>query len=476
MNLFPSSDIRLPLVRELAGDLDTPVSAYLKLAQAFDPHGSFLLESVTGGDKIARYSFLGFNPFCELKANPEQLVIRRGDHIETRAGNPIDALQTLLAQYTLPLDHLNLPSLVGGSVGFFSWESVAHIEPVAFRHSPSTVPMAHFVFPSLMLVFDHAKRKLMLIVLAEIGKESDGHLLLKAIEKVLQTPLTAPLISVPPAASDDLFDHVTSNFSKEDFLKTVETAKRHIFEGDVFQLLLSQKFQVPQTKAPLDIYRALRLINPSPYMFFMNFGSYQLAGSSPEILVKLENRTATLRPIAGTRPRIFGKEQALIDDLLKDEKERAEHIMLVDLGRNDLGRVCESGTICVDKLMEIETYSHVLHIASNVTGTLNSEKTAFDLLKATFPAGTLSGAPKIKAIELIDQLEPDSRGPYGGALGYIDSRGNMDVCIMIRTVLIQDGVCTVQAGAGLVADSDPETEFYESRNKAKGILHACMCE
>ena len=474
-----SSFSRVAITKELAGDLDTPVSVYLKLSQHMDAHGSFLLESVTGGDKIARYSFLGFNPFCEFKANGHDIVIRHNHHLQTSSGNPIDALQAVLSQQVLLLDNLDIPALVGGAIGYFSWESIAHIEPIVFRHSipPIHTPLAHFVFPSLMVIFDHAKRKMILIALCKPGNESDGTLLLQSIEKILQTPLaTGSLIPVPGPAPDTLFDHVLSNFSKDHFMDTVKRAKNHVFEGDIFQLLLSQKFQIPQSKSPLDIYRALRLINPSPYMFFMNFGSYQLAGSSPEILVKLENKKATVRPIAGTRPRILGQEKALSEELLKDEKERSEHIMLVDLGRNDLGRVCQSGSITVEKLMEVETYSHVLHIASHITGILDNQKTAFDLFKATFPAGTLSGTPKIKAIKLIDQLEPDPRGNYAGALGYFDLHGNMDLCIMIRTALIQNGMCTVQAGAGIVADSDPETEFYESRNKAKGILHACMCE
>lgn len=444
-----------PYYRELLGDLDTPVSAYIKLNKP----ESFLLESVTGGEQVARYSFIGFDPFCSYISKADDL-------------HPVDQLQSLLNQYEIdPLPEI--PALAGGAVGFFSWEVLQTFEPIVFRDKPDTaIPMAHFIFPRSLVIFDHAQRKLLLLTLSEDHDVSAATARLDAIEAALQTPLPKSLMKMPEPSATCLAQ-VESNHSKESFQAGVLKAKSFIYEGDAFQLVLSQKFRLPQKKQSFEVYRHLRLINPSPYMFYFNFPQYQLMGSSPEMLVKLTDRKAVLRPIAGTRPRVRGQETVMIEDLKADKKEVAEHVMLVDLGRNDLGRVCDFHSVKVTELMGIETYSHVIHMVSHIEGQLKSGKTAFDLFKATFPAGTLSGTPKLRAIEIIDELEPEKRGFYGGALGYFDLRGNMDLCIIIRTILSQNNTLTVQAGAGLVADSDPETEYEESCNKAKGMIQAC---
>jgi anthranilate synthase component 1 len=446
----------IPVFRKLTADLDTPVSIYLKLKGA----STFLLESVTGGEQVARYSFIGIDPFLSL--------------CETSLGGIVDRLSSMVLQYDVQ-PHPDLPPFIGGAVGYFSWDVVYEIEKIAARQKSSDFPLAHFLFPRSLVVFDHVKRELILITLREESEDrSIANDRLDAIEKQLTIPLQESAFLPVSCFAGDPFDFVSSETSADTFKEQVDLVKKHIYEGDVFQLVLSQKFSMKTSSSPFDIYRKLRAINPSPYMYFFDYGDYQIVGSSPELLVKLQNCVATVRPIAGTRPRIIGKEEALIADLKKDEKECAEHLMLVDLGRNDLGRVCDYNSIETTGLMNIEMYSHVLHMVSTVHGTLRKDKNAFDLFRATFPAGTLSGAPKVRAIEIIETMEPKSRGLYGGALGYIDFRGNMDLCIIIRTAVIKDGVATVQAGAGLVADSDPAKENDECCNKARGVLLAMM--
>jgi len=450
--------------REFTGDLDTPVSVYLKLKES----PSFLLESVTGGEHIARYSFIGFDPLWTYTFENGKSVVSDPQLQTLLKHHPIDDLQRLIQNYTLKASD-DFPSLVGGAVGFFSWEIIEYIESITLSQH-SDVPVAHYIFPKSLVIFDHAKRSMVLVTLSQDQNIAEVEKRLDDIEAKLHKPLQASPIPLHQQTPENILDHVKTNMTPEQYCNRVEEGKKHIFEGDVFQLVLSQRFETPQTKTPFDVYRNLRLINPSPYMFFMDVGHFQLSGSSPEILVKVNQKKAIVRPIAGTRPRIKGLEKKVIDDLLADEKEKSEHIMLVDLGRNDLGRVCDYDTIEVNPLMEIEAYSHVYHMVSQVEGQLSDGKTAFDVFKATFPAGTLSGAPKIRAIEIIDELEPTPRGLYGGALGYFDVRGNMDLCIIIRTVFARNKQFSIQAGAGIVADSDPKTEYQESLNKAKGML------
>ncbi|MFC1616801.1 anthranilate synthase component I [Candidatus Margulisiibacteriota bacterium] len=460
----------IPIYKEILGDFDTPVSLYLKLNQP----QSFLLESVTGGEQVARYSFIGLDPFCSfINDGTKNLIEIEGEKFSNLA-NPIDELQKLVEKYKFEnVDHL--PCLIGGAIGFFSWETIFHIEDISRKEKTKTsFPLAQFLFPRSLVVFDHVKRKIIIISLAEAGQEEKANTRIERLEKLIKTPLKNTSSDFDLGPLDDPFKNVSSNYQKEDFIKAVKKVKNHIYEGDIFQLVLSQNFTCKSQKLPFDVYRKLRYINPSPYMFYFNLDDYQLIGSSPEILVRSDDNIAQVRPIAGTRPRRDKNEEKLIEELKNDEKEKAEHIMLLDLGRNDLGRVCEYDTVKTTALMEIEKYSHVLHMSSNVTGKLAKGKTAFDLFKATFPAGTVSGAPKIKAIEIIEGLEPAERGPYAGALGYFDFRGNMDLCIIIRTILAKNKVYSVQAGAGIVADSVPEKEFEETKNKAKGMIEACL--
>ena len=459
----------VPVYKEIMGDLNTPVSALLKL----DQPNCFLLESVTGGENVARYSFLGFDPFCTFISRNGVSEYIIGDQVVKSEENPIDILEQLTQSYDVE-ENEELPPFIGGAVGYFSWEIYEYIENVRFKEKNGTpFPLAHFMFPRCMMIFDHAMRKIILVVLSEKDKVQDAYEQIDDIKSMLMKPYPYPIFDLYKNSADDIFSAVKSNSEKSQYMSDVERVKKHIYEGDVFQLVLSQKFSIEAQKKPFDVYRSLRGLNPSPYMFYFNFDEYHIVGSSPEILTRLEGRKATVRPIAGTRPRIRGVEQELVRDLMSDAKECAEHIMLVDLWRNDLGRVCQYDSVFTTDLMDVEYYSHVLHMVSNVEGELLPDKTAFDLFKATFPAGTLSGAPKVKAVKIIEELEVDKRGPYGGALGYFDFRGNMDLCIVIRTILCDGDQFYIQAGAGIVADSDPEKEYLECRNKAKGMLEAC---
>lgn len=459
-----------PIYRKLIADLDTPVSVYLKLQRP----NSFLLESVIGGEQVARYSFIGLDPFLTMLTTEGETTIIEGQKKTNLPLGAIDGLESIVSRYHME-KHPDLPPFIGGAVGFFSWEVIHDIESIQrFEKPGSPFPIAQFLFPQSIVVFDHAKRELILVTLVQENLLSDAEKRLDALEESLKKSLPTSAILTPTEITEDPFAYVESNYDEATFKAQIAQVKKHIYEGDVFQLVLSQKFKIKSNKNPMDIYRKLRSINPSPYMYFFDFGDYHIIGSSPEILVRLEEGIATVRPIAGTRPRIHGQEEALITELKQDPKECAEHLMLVDLGRNDLGRVCEFNSIQTTDLMSIEAYSHVLHMVSSIQGTLRPDKNAFDLFKATFPAGTLSGAPKIRAMQIIENLEPEQRGLYGGALGYIDFRGNMDLCIIIRTILAKNNTLYIQAGAGLVADSDPDLEYEESRNKAKGVLQACL--
>ena len=479
----------IPFRRDLVADLDTPVSVYLQLRQPY----SFLLESVTGGEHIARYSIIGFDPLCRLRTydTHTHVVDRHGE--ETVLALPIlEALEEHYRRFHVQLPE-DWPFFPGGAVGFFSWETFGRMEPVVFATDKPglKLPSAEFVFPSSMVVFDHVKRMMSVVVFATENEAAHAEQRLSAIIAQIRQPKQHPILPVP--TETDPFKQAVPGMSDAAFFDMVKQGKRHIYEGDVFQIVLSQPFFTESHKDPFDVYRSLRLINPSPYMFFFDMHDYQFAGASPEILVRLQDRDAVVRPIAGTRPRILGQEADQQLSLSQDEKEVAEHIMLVDLGRNDLGRVCEAVT--TSDLMTFESYSHVIHMVSHVKGRLREGLTAFDLFRATFPAGTLSGTPKIRAVALIDKLEPYQRGPYGGALGYIDFKGNMDLCIMIRTTVsvsgenrallssgipaeaCRDGAArlyVVHAGAGVVADSDPEYELKECRAKARGVLSACL--
>ena len=462
------------IYRELHADLETPTSLYLKL-RGNGP--SFLLESVEGGEQIARYSFIGVSPRAKYVTRANQVTITSGENIRTivldPGSDPTHFLEAEMQRFHAePV--AGLPRFVGGMVGYLGYEAVRHFEPkLGTLMAPSHLPDAIHLLSDTVVAFDHARRNLFVIAHVIDGDEAAALRKLDEIETLLRAPLPA---STPKTTRPS---ETRSNISKEDFEKMVRTAKQYISAGDIFQVVLSQRFSRKTTAEAFDIYRAVRRVNPSPYMFFFDFGDVDgaplyLVGASPEMLVRLEEGKASVRPIAGTRPRGADPkaDEALAADLLADPKERAEHVMLVDLGRNDIGRVCEYGTVKVPEFFIIERYSHVMHIVSHVEGKLRPELSAFDLVRAAFPAGTVSGAPKVRAMEIIAELEPDARGPYAGMVGYFGFDGAMDTCITIRTLVAHGKTVTVQAGAGIVADSDPATEYQETLNKAKAMMKA----
>lgn len=491
----------VPVYQEWVADLDTPVSAWYRVC-AGQPY-SFLLESIEGGEKLGRYSLLGCDPLWVLEARGDRTTqTYRDGSTRTFEGDPFPALAHCLEPYhpvTLP----QLPPGIGGLFGFWGYELIHWIEPRVPIYSASEDDLPDGVWMQVdnLLIFDQVKRKIWAIAYADLRDPNTdlAQAYQQACDRVtqlvnkLQSPVSeqATLLAWNPPSTDSpqTSDFYTSNTTQAQFCANVEKAKAHIHAGDIFQVVISQRLSADYSGDPFALYRSLRLINPSPYMAYFNFGNWQIIGSSPEVMVKAEHgpdrnapMIATVRPIAGTRRR--GKtpqeDAALAEDLLQDPKEIAEHVMLVDLGRNDLGRVCMNGTVSVDELMVIERYSHVMHIVSNVVGQLAPGKTAWDLLKACFPAGTVSGAPKIRAMEIIHDLEPCRRGPYSGAYGYYDFEGQLNTAIAIRTMVVrsQGGdkhTVSVQAGAGLVADSQPEKEFEETLNKARGMLEAMRC-
>ncbi|MDW8327624.1 MAG: anthranilate synthase component I [Anaerolineales bacterium] len=465
-----------PIVRELPADLDTPATAYLKL-RGRGP--SFLLESVEGGERVARYSFIGLRPRARYLLRGHTLT-RETNGEARRLPIPRDrdflhTLQSELAQYP-PVARDGLPRFLGGLVGYLGFETLRHFEPVLDPrlHHPS-LPDAVFLFTDTLVAFDHARSNLLLMTYDFDGDGAAAEARLDEIEALLRGP--RPDLQSP--ITNHQFSVFQSNMARSDYEQMVQAAKEYIAAGDIFQVVLSQRFTRQTGAHPFNIYRAARRLNPSPYMFYFEFGEVDgepvyLVGASPEMMTRLEGRRAALRPIAGTRPRgrTPAEDAALEQDLLADPKERAEHVMLVDLGRNDLGRVCEYGSIAVPDFFTVEHYSHVMHLVSHVTGRVRAGVTAFDLVRATFPAGTLSGAPKVRACEIIAELEPEARGPYGGAVGYFSFDGALDTCIAIRTAVVHGRTVSVQAGAGIVADSDPAREYEETVNKAKAMMKA----
>lgn len=492
----------VPVYQELIADLDTPVSAWCRVC-AGQPY-SFLLESIEGGEKIGRYSLLGCDPLwiLEARGNKTNQTFRDGS-TQTFEGDPFSVLATCLEPYH-PVKLPQLPPGIGGLFGFWGYELINWIEPrvPVYAASEDDLPDGLWMQVDNLLIFDQVKRKIWAIAYAnlrapntnlETAYQQTCDRVTQLVNK-LQSPLTeqARLLAWTSPESRKQKNETTltfaSNTTKEKYCANVEKAKSHIQAGDIFQVVISQRLTAEFDGDPFALYRSLRLINPSPYMSYFHFGDWQIIGSSPEVMVKAERSApaapmvATVRPIAGTRPRgkTAQEDADLAADLLQDPKEIAEHVMLVDLGRNDLGRVCVNGTVKVDELMVIERYSHVMHIVSNVVGELAPSKTAWDLLKACFPAGTVSGAPKIRAMEIIHDLEPCRRGPYSGAYGYYDFEGQLNTAIAIRTLVVRssgNGKCavSVQAGAGLVADSVPEKEYEETLNKARGMLEAIRC-
>ena len=466
---------RIPVVREVLSDLDTPLSVYLKLADA--PH-TYLFESVEGGERFGRYSIIGLPVRRVVTFHGHRLEIRdHGQLVEARdVDDPFAEVEGLRAAYAVPKLE-GLPGFTGGLVGWFGFECIGYIEPrLATGDKPDELdtPDILLMLSEEVAVFDNLKGRLYLIVHAD-PREADAWDAAQARLDALTTKLRQPG-SYPTPITRDVLDesHFVSGFTHDGFIAAVEKSKEYIRAGDIFQVVLSQRLSVPFNARPVDVYRALRALNPSPYMYFLDVGDVQVVGSSPEILVRLEQGEVTVRPIAGTRPRgkTHDEDLALEAELLADPKERAEHLMLIDLGRNDTGRVSEAGTVQVGEQFVIERYSHVMHIVSEVTGKLLPGLSYADVLRATFPAGTVSGAPKIRALEVIRELEPIKRNVYAGSIGYIGWHGDADTAIAIRTAVIKDGRLHVQAGAGIVYDSDPEKEWDETMNKGRALFRA----
>ena len=491
----------IPVYREIMADGDTPVSAYAKLG---GEDYSFILESVIGGEKWAAYSFIGVAPRAILRVSGGRAEVEwhdvDGDGSSRRAGwdveDPTRALEEVMREWK-PVESPGLPRFWGGAVGWVSYDAVRSFEslPVIARDDDEPLPELCMVITDTLVIFDNLRQTVKVVATPYVprGEKADAAYdgAIARIDAIVdrlrgeaagaQAKQLRPMEPPPPTESGGQElrwgggAEPTSNFAKADFEAGVDTIRDYILAGDAFQIVLSQRFQVPAEGVdPFDVYRALRVVNPSPYMFHLQFPEARVTGASPETLVRCEAGTVELRPIAGTRPRGATPEEdeRMEQELLSDPKECAEHLMLIDLGRNDIGRVAQTGSVRVSDMMVIERYSHVLHIVSNVVGHLRDDQSVYDVLRATFPAGTLSGAPKIRAMEIIEELEPDRRGIYGGAVGYVSYSGNLDTAIAIRTLVERDGVIRVQAGAGLVYDSVPETEYEECLNKARAVLRA----
>jgi anthranilate synthase component 1 len=480
----------IPVTRRLLADFETPLSAYRKIRGQGE---SFLFESVEGGEHLGRYSFVGCNPRAVIRQNAARVeVIENGKVVDVftvrhepgpdndkRVNDGLQVVEQILKRYQ-PVSLPGLPRFTGGAVGFIGYEFIHDVEPVVPRPPQDELrtPTMYFLIADELLIFDRVAQTITVLVNAVIDEAaSPAEAYENAVGEIerlvalLEQPIEHVPVTVPPEVPNVPFE---SNVPKEKFFANVLKAKEYITAGDIIQVVGSQRFSTPVKAEPLDVYRAARSINPSPYMFLLELEGFALVGASPEIHVRCENRKVEIRPIAGTRPRGRTPEQDLANEkeLLADPKERAEHVMLVDLARNDIGRVCDFGSVQVRDLMIIERYSHVMHIVSQVEGHLSTGKTPYDLMRATFPAGTLSGAPKIRAMQIISELEQTTRGPYGGCVGYFSFNGNLDCCITIRTALLKDGKAYVQAGGGWVNDSTPDAEHQETVNKAKAMLKA----
>jgi anthranilate synthase component 1 len=462
----------VPVCKELMADLLTPVSAFLKIAEHSDH--AFLLESVEGGEQVGRYSFLGKDPFLVLRSHGGRTIVER-EGVRQESDAPfVDTLRALMAEFSAPFVP-GLPRFTGGAVGYLGYDVAAWFEPVTLQPAAGDRDEAGFMVFDTVLAFDHVRHRILVIANARISDGQDLESLyqfactrIAFLERELERELSK---TIRPEAAPIEF---RSNVTQARFEAMVDTAKEYIAAGDIYQVVLSQRFEADIAASPFTVYRALRHVNPSPYMYFLKMGDRAIVGSSPEMLVRVEGGRVQTHPIAGTRPRGGSDEEdvQLGEELRQNVKERAEHVMLVDLGRNDIGRVSTYGTVRVPTYMRLERYSHVMHLVSIVEGQLAAGRDRLDALVACFPAGTVSGAPKVRAMEIIAELEPDRRGAYAGAVGYLDFAGNLDFCITIRTVVIEHGHAYVQAGAGIVADSDPTAEYQETRHKARAVMTA----
>jgi anthranilate synthase component 1 len=465
----------VPVYRDILTDFETPLSAFKKIDM---PGYSFLLESVEGGERLARYSMLGSDPSLVFSSKGRKITIKEKARSKSFVtdSDPIDELKKLLERYRF-VSVKGLPRFCGGLVGFFGYDIVRFIERLPEKNSDDRdLPDSVFMLTDSLLIFDHVDHKIKIVSNVHITGDASAAYD-KAVKKI--DSIAARLKGALPKntkrrAIAKQAEAIRSNFTKKEYEAVVKKTKEYIKKGDIIQAVPSQRLSLKIACEPFEIYRALRSINPSPYMYYLKFGDFYLVGSSPEIMVRCENGLVEVRPIAGTRRRgsCDKEDEALVKDLLSDPKERAEHIMLVDLGRNDIGRVCEYRSVKVSELMTIEKYSHVMHIVSDVSGRLRKDKDAFDVLRATFPAGTVTGAPKVRAMEIIEELENVRRGPYAGSVGYFSFSGNLDTCITIRTIVIKGDTAYVQAGGGVVADSKPEQEYQETLNKARALVKA----
>jgi anthranilate synthase component I len=465
----------IPVCMDVPGDLLTPAAAYLRVA-----HGRrrvFLLESVEGGERLARYSFIGWDPFLVVRGKGNCAWIEHQGEVVREETKGLAKLRQVSAKFK-PAHLPHLPPFLGGGVGYFAYDLVRQFEKIPnLAGDDLGIDDYHVMYFSNILAFDHLRHRIHIVanIFNDRGIEGLEAKYQDALLRIEQTEkrLTIP-ISLPSPAVGNTVPEPVSNLSEEKYYANVEIAKSHIQAGDIFQTVLSQRFAMKISCDPFDVYRALRFINPSPYMFFLRMDNLHFVGASPEMLVKVRNGRVEYGPIAGTRPRGNTPEEdaRLSEELISDEKERAEHVMLVDLGRNDLGRVCKFGSVKVTDLMRIEKYSHVMHLVSSVEGELRDDLNCFDALEACLPAGTVSGAPKVRAMEIIEELEPSRRGVYGGAVGYVDFSGNLDTCIALRTLMIKDNIAYIQAGGGIVADSEPRREREESMNKARALIGA----
>ena len=466
VNILSQQGNLIPLYTEINADVETPVSAYLKIAK--QPY-SFLLESVEGGEKLARYSFIGTEPFKVIKTGPDQ---------EQGEIDPLVIIKNTLDQYH-PVYIQGLPRFQGGAVGYLAYDTVKYFEPVPTPlEDPLGLPESQFMFVDTLLIFDHIRHTIKVLTHIHLEGNTVEQAYCEAIKRIetLVKRLKKPLAinNLPINQSNNKTNQVLSNITKEEYKRKVGIIKEYIYSGDIIQAVLSQRFSKKTNAKPFDIYRALRTLNPSPYMYFLELDGFHIVGASPELLVRVEDGMIYNFPLAGTRPRgtTHAEDDDLAEELKADEKEKAEHIMLVDLARNDVGRVAEPGSVEVTDLMRIVKYSQVMHLESEVRGKLRQDKDAYDALRSCLPAGTLSGAPKIRAIEILSELEGERRGPYGGAVGYFGFDGAMDTAITIRTMIIKEGTAYIQAGGGIVADSIPESEYQETLHKARAALKA----
>jgi anthranilate synthase component 1 len=476
----------IPVYKEILGDLETPVSAYLKLANR--SKYAILLESVEGGEKVCRYSFLAKDPELVFKSKGKEAQLLSFSSTKPKVKkltveqNPLDEIKKIMSTYRF-VAVKGLPKFCGGFIGYMGYDTVRFFENLPNKPKDDLkLDDMIFILVKDLIIFDHLNHKIRIVSCVEVKPDASlrqKRLAYKKAQKNIEktiSSLSAKIaqLNTKKTSTKPVKLKVSSNFTEKQFEQAVMSAKKNILQGDIIQVVLSQRFSTKISTEPLNVYRALRTVNPSPYMYYLHFDDVVIAGSSPELLVRCENNVVETRPIAGTRPRGIDEKDdfRLAKELLSDPKERAEHIMLVDLGRNDLGRVCAKGTVKVSEFMNIEHYSHVMHIVSNVKGDLEKKQTPFDVLEAAFPAGTVSGAPKIRAMEIIDSLEPVARGPYAGAIGYLGFAQNLDTCITIRTIVMKNKTAYVQAGAGIVADSNPQKEYQDTKNKAQALISA----